>query len=64
MEKKISRLFDYQKYEQNASLREVTNDVEKRHPDGLRPMSDEELGMLSAAGNVNAQNIKKLMDQK
>lgn len=64
MEKKISRLFDFQRYEQNMELKQVTNEVEKRHPDSVQRMTDEELGMLSAAGNTNAQNIKKLMDQK
>ena len=57
MESKLARMFDYQKYEANSRLARIIKDVESRYSDGLEVMSDDELGMLNAAGNVDIMNI-------
>ena len=54
MEKKLSRLFDYQKYEPNDKLASIIKDVESRYSDDIQVLSDDELGMLNAAGVVDA----------
>ncbi|WP_026518693.1 hypothetical protein [Butyrivibrio sp. MC2021] len=52
MEKKISKLFDFQKYEPNEKLAGVIQDVEARYPDTkANALSDDELSFVAAAGN-------------
>lgn len=58
MENKLARLFDYQKYEHNSRLDRIISDVESRYSDGMELMSDDELGMLNAAGNISILNIR------
>jgi hypothetical protein len=53
MENKLARLFDYQKYEPNSKLAAIINDVESRYPSDIEVLSDDELGMLNAAGTVD-----------
>ena len=59
MEKKLSRLFDYQKYENNPRLDKLIKGVEERYPMEIQALSDDELGNLNAAGTVNIMNLKK-----
>ncbi|RKM58795.1 hypothetical protein D6855_11580 [Butyrivibrio sp. CB08] len=59
MEKKLSRLFDYQKYEPNDKLASIIKDVESRYSDDIQVLSDDELGMLNAAGVVDAFTKKQ-----
>jgi hypothetical protein len=49
MEKKLSRLFDYQKYEGNSKLNEVIKDVDSRYPQAME-LTDDELFNVNAAG--------------
>ena len=59
MDKKLARLFDYQKYSPNSDLEKIISDVDSRHSIESSRMSDEELGMLNAAGNVDVMRLKK-----
>ena len=59
MEKKLSRLFDYQKYAKNSELADILDDVDSRYPQA-RELSDDELSFVAAAGvaedSINAKN--------
>lgn len=57
MERKLARLFDYQKYEPNSRLDSIIKDVESRYMGEMELMSDDELGMLNAAGNISIMNV-------
>jgi hypothetical protein len=59
MENKLARLFDYQKYEPNSKLSSIIKDVESRYSLDMEVLSDDELGMLSAAGNTDAYRYVK-----
>ncbi len=48
MESLLKGLFDYQRYEENASLRAVIDSVHGRY--AVRDLSMDELDMISAAG--------------
>ena len=63
MENKISRLFDYQKYAPNDKLSAIIKDVESRYSLDIQELSDDELGMLSAAGNTDVIREKKKDDR-
>ena len=54
MENKLARLFDYQKFSPNDKLASIIADVESRYQTDIEVLSDDELGMLNAAGNVDA----------
>ena len=58
MERKLTRLFDYQKFENNARLRALIQETEERCG---RALSDEELYMVNAAGDMlgNMDKVKK-----
>ena len=57
MEKKLSLLFDYQKFEKNAALQSVIDDVHARYPS--RRLSDEEADQVAAAGLPGAAYPRK-----
>ncbi len=59
MENKLSRLFDYQKYAPNDKLSSIIRDVESRYSLDVQELSDDELGMLNAAGNTDVMRVKK-----
>lgn len=63
MENKLSRLFDYQKYAPNDKLSSIIRDVESRYSLDMQELSDDELGMLSAAGNTDVIREKKKDDR-
>lgn len=48
MEKKLKRLFDYQKFENNPRLEAMLSEAEGRYEGGL---SDEDMELVSAAGD-------------
>ena len=51
MEKKVSKLFDFQKYEPNEKLAGVIKDVESRYQDSKKnAISDDDLTFVAAAG--------------
>lgn len=47
MEKKIKKLFDYQRFEKNEKLEKLIRDTENRYATEL---SDDDLSFVSAAG--------------
>ena len=47
MEKKLAKLFDYQKFEQNEKLSTLIKETEERC---ARELNDEDLEMVNAAG--------------
>ncbi len=51
MEKKLSRLFDYQKFAQSSELADVLADVDSRYP-MARELSDDDLMNVAAAGSM------------
>ncbi len=63
MESKLSRLFDYQKFEPNSKLDRLIQDVESRYALDDMALSDDELGMINAAGNVNLMAERKKDDR-
>ena len=64
MEKKLSRLFDYQKYENNPRLDKLIKGVEERYPLEIQALSDDELGNLNAAGNVDMMRLEHVTKEK
>ena len=49
MEKKLSRLFDYQKFAENSELADVIADVDSRYQ--AKELSDDDLINVAAAGS-------------
>lgn len=47
MEKKLKKLFDYQRFEQNDKLEKLIHETESRYAKGL---SDDDLSFVNAAG--------------
>ncbi len=54
---KLSRLFDYQRFERNARLQKIIDDTHRRV--GARELTDDELDQVAAAGVTDAQAPKK-----
>ena len=59
MENKLSRLFDYQKYAPNDKLSSIIRDVESRYSLDIQELSDDELGMLNAAGTPEVMRVRQ-----
>ena len=57
MEKKLSLLFDYQKFEQNPELQKVIDSVHARF--SKRMLSDDEADMVFAAGQSEIASQRK-----
>ncbi len=57
MENLLKWLFDYQRYEENAALAAVINEVHGRY--ALREMEMEDLQYVSAAGVTNVKSEKQ-----
>ena len=58
MEKKLSRLFDFQKFAENSELADIIADVDSRYPKA-QELSDDDFIHVAAAGTMTAQNDKK-----
>lgn len=56
MEKKINKLFDYQKFEKNAHLAKLIEETESRYANEI---SDDDLELVSAAGEEDIFADKK-----
>ena len=54
---KLSRLFDYQRFEGNARLQKVIDETHRRIK--ARELTDDELDQVAAAGAPDAQASKK-----
>ena len=48
MERKLTKMFDYQKFEKNADLERLIDSVHSRY--GIRELSMDDMEMVSAAG--------------
>lgn len=59
MENEIKKLFDYQRFENNARLASIISQTEERYGKAL---SEEELFFVNAAGELNTENKKPLGD--
>lgn len=57
MEKLLTSLFDFQRFEKNPSLQSIIDEVEERY--GIDEMTDDELDLLAAAGDPFSQELKK-----
>ncbi len=55
MEKKLKKLFDYQRFEKNPRLEALIQETESRYS---AEMSDDDLLMVAAAGEAN-EIVKK-----
>ena len=53
MEKKLKKLFDYQRFEKNERLEKIIEETESRYKGEL---SDDDLAFVAAAGNIFEQN--------
>ena len=58
MEKRLRRLFDYQKFEQNAELQSVVDAVHARYS-SARMLSDDEADQVFAAGSPEMAYLRK-----
>lgn len=63
MEKRLRRLFDYQKFEQNAELQSVVDAVHARYS-SARMLSDEEADQVNAAGSPEMAFLRNKDPQK
>ncbi len=52
MEKKLTAMFDYQRFENNSRLAKMIASTESRY---AKALSDDELTMVSAAGTIPDQ---------
>ena len=57
MENKLRKLFDFQKFEGNASLQSVIDDVHARY--ARRELSMEDMEWVNAAGNIDGPENKR-----
>ena len=55
MEKKLKKLFDYQRFEQNDKLEKLIHETESRYAKGL---SDDDLSLVNAAGEPEVGKIQ------
>lgn len=64
MEKLLTKLFDYQKFENNPKLSAVISGVEEKYSlqEKRRMLSEEELGLVSAAKGIQLTDSKIVMD--
>ena len=58
MENELKKLFDYQRFEKNARLETLIRETEDRY---AAELSDEELTIVSAAGEMPAELEKILL---
>ena len=54
---KLSRLFDYQRFEKNARLQKIIDDTHRRVE--ARELDDDEIDQVAAAGAPDAAKPKK-----
>ena len=63
MEKKLSRLFDFQRFEGNASLQQVIDDVHSRY--ALKELDLDDMEWVSAAGSIdNPENKRRKLEEE
>lgn len=61
-EKKLKKLFDYQRFAQNEKLAAIINEVEEKYgigDSGPIRLGDDDLSYVSAAGDVYQKNDPK-----
>ena len=58
IEKKLKKLFDYQRYEKNKDLQHIINDVENRFPEEVM-INDYELSFVAGGKNVDVKKDKE-----
>lgn len=56
MENRLNKLFEFQKFENNARLARLIQETELRYGSAL---SDDDLDMVSAAGEITVKNEDK-----
>ncbi len=62
MERKLKKLFDFQKFEGNADLRSVIDSVHARY--SVRELSMDEMSWVNAAGEPDLDLRKKDTEKK
>ena len=55
MEKKLERLFDYQRFEKNERLEKIIKETGSRY---AKELSDDDLSLVNAAGEMNPGKVK------
>ena len=58
MEKKLRKLFDFQRYEGNASLQSVIDDVHSRY--AKRELDMDDMEWVNAAGSSDSPEKKRM----
>lgn len=61
MDKKLRTMFDYQRFAKSEKLAKVIAETESRYGNAL---SDEELEMVSAAGDTGTEKFKREQQEK
>lgn len=56
MEKKLSRLFDYQRFAKNANLQKIISDTERRY-EGVAVLLEDEHLSFAAGGREIVRNL-------
>ena len=62
MDERLSLLFDYQSFEQNAELQDVLDGIYARFPS--RQLSDDEADLVAAAGLPGVDLLRKKPQKK
>ena len=55
MEKKLKKLFDFQRFEQNERLEKLIRETESRY---AKELSDDDLSLVNAAGEINPGKVE------
>lgn len=56
MENKLKKLFDFQRFEQNSELSSL---IAQTHARSSKALSDDDLDLVNAAGDIEVMNEKK-----
>ena len=65
MERKLKALFDFQKYEQNADLQKIIDQVHARYNSRAQLLEDDDVEFVNAAGvQDSGMKEKSLLNKK
>ena len=62
LEKKLLKLFDYQRFEKEKSLQRVINEVEQKYDNEIVALADVSLSFASGGRKIDSENIKEGKD--
>jgi len=62
LEKKLLKLFDYQRFEKEKSLQRVINEVEQKYDNEIVALADVSLSFAAGGRRIDSENIKEGKD--